>query len=344
MPKINSTLNIMIAISAYLVIMYFIAGRNLFLSLYEYVYIMVISLFAQMIALTIYINVFGNTLEEFSSSISANLGYPFVLFICYLLAYKLFGKRVFGFRDFIFTRYRKIISFTGIYVFLLALWLIWTADIWTSIVIINGKNSLMYTIFISIITIFFTIIGIYLVHSLVAIRRESTLIEESAATDALTGVLTGKYGLEYLKGRLKKNTEKLLVCFADINNLKLINDSLGHTLGDVMICQIASELKSVLNESEKIVRMGGDEFLLIFEDRSLQETDILMQQILINLEQKKPEILHKYNVSFSYGIAEAKVNGNNRTIEELLKWADKKMYENKMNRSSQMKMIKGEIE
>ena len=337
MPKINSTLNLMIAISVYLLIMFLVAGRNSFLSLYEYVYIMVISLFAQIISLTFYVNVLGNQLEKFYSSISANLGYPFVLFLCYTLAYKLFGRRVFGFRDFIFTRYRKIISFTGVYVFLLALWLIWTADIWASVVIVNGKNSLFYTIVISVMTVIFTIVGIVLVHMLVSIRRESILIEESAATDCLTGVLTRKYGMEYLNGRLKKSVEQLLVCFVDINNLKQVNDSLGHTFGDVMICQIASELRSVLKESEKIIRMGGDEFLLIFESRSLQEADELMQKILIQLEQKKPEVLGKFNVSFSYGIAEAEWNEKKRSMDELLKYADKKMYENKADRNNYIK-------
>ena len=62
----------------------------------------------------------------------------------------------------------------------------------------------------------------------------------------------------------KNNNSSLSVCFVDVNNLKEINDNLGHATGDELLIKLTQVLKNNIRESDAVARFGGDEFLLIF--------------------------------------------------------------------------------
>ena len=61
-----------------------------------------------------------------------------------------------------------------------------------------------------------------------------------------------------------------MLAYTDLNNLKKINDEFGHEEGDKAITQMANLFQSILREVDIIIRMGGDEFLLVFPDSSLK--------------------------------------------------------------------------
>lgn len=93
-------------------------------------------------------------------------------------------------------------------------------------------------------------------------------LEAAHTTDALTGAKS-RYFLDiYLKSHLStletpENTQKMLVLLMDLDNLKPVNDSLGHAAGDAIIVHFSQMLKGIVPEAFHIVRWGGDEFMIV---------------------------------------------------------------------------------
>lgn len=88
-------------------------------------------------------------------------------------------------------------------------------------------------------------------------------IKLSSETDALTGVLNRKAGINFLKEKMQQVQVKkgaLTICFCDVNNLKEINDTHGHKLGDSLIKNVARVIREGLREGDEVARLGGDEF------------------------------------------------------------------------------------
>jgi len=103
-----------------------------------------------------------------------------------------------------------------------------------------------------------------------------------ARYDPLTGGYSRGYGLELLQRQLKlskRNKLPLLLAYTDLDNLKDINDEFSHEEGDRVMVQVAKLFKSILREVDISIRMGGDEFLVIFLDSSLNEIPVIRKRI-----------------------------------------------------------------
>src|SRR5665648_414786 len=156
-----------------------------------------------------------------------------------------------------------------------------------------------------------------------------------ARYDPLTGGYSRGYGLELLQRQLKlskRNKLPLLLAYIDLDNLKEINDEFGHKEGDKTMIQVAKLFKSILREVDIITRMGGDEFLVIFSGSSLEEIPIIKERLnkeLTSLNQfsKKP-----YKIGFSTGFSHYDP-ANHLSMDELIKIADEKMYEEKKRKN-----------
>lgn len=157
-------------------------------------------------------------------------------------------------------------------------------------------------------------------------------------TDSLTGAYNRKYLNEFFKKKTKKNSLiNIGVVMTDIDYFKKYNDSYGHIKGDTVIKETALTLKNSISKDEAVIRYGGEEFLILLNDRSLSDIDNLCQEILKNLKEKN--IPHRESeaadrVTLSMGIS----NGSISTIEELLdliKKADKALYKAKANGRNQ---------
>lgn len=156
-----------------------------------------------------------------------------------------------------------------------------------------------------------------------SVIQEQTL-EESAETDELTGLSNRKYLGRWL---LEKNVESiypLTVISADCNYLKNINDSHGHHIGDELLRMAASVLKNSLPQNSEIIRMGGDEFIIILPNTSIELANEYIK-CLHHIE--KDYILHGEQLSISYGVCEATKFSPN--LSECFTMADKRMYEEK---------------
>ena len=165
-------------------------------------------------------------------------------------------------------------------------------------------------------------------------KRMEEELKRLAHYDTLTGAYNRGYGLELLQRQLKlskRNKSPLLLAYADLDNLKDINDEFGHEEGDRAMVQVAKLLKSILREVDIITRMGGDEFLVIFLDSSLNEIPIIRERLskelaLLNQVSKKP-----YKIEFSTGFCNYD-SANPQSMDELIRIADQMMYEEKKSK------------
>jgi len=162
-------------------------------------------------------------------------------------------------------------------------------------------------------------------------KKVEDMLEKISRIDSLTGCYNRGYGLELLDRQIKlshRSKSPLLLAFLDIDNFKGINDTFGHGEGDQVLKETVNLFKSTLREVDIICRMGGDEFLLIFPDNSLKEAPLIKERLdkdLIKLNQtlKKP-----FTIDLSIGLSEYNPDAP-LTMDELIRIADQKMYEEK---------------
>ncbi len=177
------------------------------------------------------------------------------------------------------------------------------------------------------------------VSSQVATAIERKRVEEKlkrlAHYDTLTGAYNRGYGLELLQRQLKlakRNKSSLLLAYSDLDNLKDINDEFSHEEGDRVMVQVAKLFKSILREVDIITRMGGDEFLVIFLDGSLKEIPIIRKRLSKELTRLNKISKKPYKVELSTGFSHYDP-ANPLSMDELIRIADEKMYEEKKSKN-----------
>ena len=166
-----------------------------------------------------------------------------------------------------------------------------------------------------------------------AIERHKTKAElrSLSLSDELTGLHNRRGFLTLAEQQIKianRLRKRLLLIYADMDNLKWINDTLGHKEGDQALKDLAGLLSQTFRASDLVARMGGDEFAVL----GLEESVADFKKIRARLQQKagsrKGASEKPYRLSFSMGFVQydpEKVEG----IDELLARADRLMYEEK---------------
>jgi len=169
------------------------------------------------------------------------------------------------------------------------------------------------------------------------LQEENKRLKKEKTTDELTGLPNKLVVYELLKEeilRVKRNENALSVSYFDIDRFKSINDTYGHEIGDKVIIYFANEVKKSLRKVDIVARLHGDEFLVVFPDTEKNSAYKVMEKVM-NIKPYKIPISNKtIKVNASYGVTE--FNGldyKNMPIEyiikNLIREADKKMYEHK---------------
>ena len=114
----------------------------------------------------------------------------------------------------------------------------------------------------------------------------------------------------------------------DIDLFKNVNDTFGHLFGDKVILAFAQQLKQLMNHDTFCARIGGDEFMIIFENRSEQESEQICEQLMCSLSDIRFEEHPDYHLAISYGISTLQENDS---IDNFINRADECMYEMKKN-------------
>jgi len=159
-------------------------------------------------------------------------------------------------------------------------------------------------------------------------RAEARLVHD-AFHDGLTGLPNRALFIDHLKlavaRRLRKEYALFAVLFLDLDRFKIVNDSLGHLVGDQLLMATAAKLQSCLRPGDTIARLGGDEFTILLEDlKSMNEAIYIAERIQRELAEPLKLEDRLVFASASIGIAPSSI-GYERP-EDILRDADTAMY------------------
>ncbi len=149
--------------------------------------------------------------------------------------------------------------------------------------------------------------------------------------DGLTGLANRALGLERLSYRLElanRRRDAFAVLFLDLDEFKVVNDTLGHAAGDRLLVDVAARLRLALRSGDAAARMGGDEFVVLLDEVATAETAMAVAERLGEALRAPYEIAGKPRiVPASIGVAVGPAGF--RTADDVVAAADAAMYEAK---------------
>jgi len=163
---------------------------------------------------------------------------------------------------------------------------------------------------------------------------ETAQAKQVAIIDPLTNVFNRRYLDEIIPremNRAARGGSQLSVLLIDINNFKDINSNYGHVGGDQYLRDLANLLKKTLRGSDTVIRLGGDEFLVILPETGDAQARRASERLKWEAQWWNQATQASYRLSFSVGMATYQ---NGMDMEELMSLADKDMYKNKREQSS----------
>lgn len=162
-------------------------------------------------------------------------------------------------------------------------------------------------------------------------RRKTQELEKRAQFDELTGLANRSLFAEQLTraiGRSQRKSAPLAALFIDLDRFKSVNDTLGHDIGDTLLCQVAERLQSNLRVGDFCGRWGGDEFVVCLEDfGEAGNAAAAAQKLLLVLSEKYEIGNSEVYATPSIGISMYPDSGD--TAERMIKAADVAMFEAK---------------
>lgn len=168
-------------------------------------------------------------------------------------------------------------------------------------------------------------------YNFVRVALEKRVFYQKATTDALTGL----YNIGYFKILLdaevaiaKPNPDmKLSLIMSDVDHFKQFNDNYGHQVGDLVLKEVASVLKTSVRSSDVVARYGGEEMIILLRGGSLESAMNVAEKIRQNVESHKIwDIKGPYNVTLSLGVAYLNPLDS---ADTLIKRADEGLYKAK---------------
>lgn len=187
------------------------------------------------------------------------------------------------------------------------------------------RDAFYFNIIISlVITLLITII------ILLYVRKIHRKLNYLASNDSLTGLPNRRdfYSqLEYFISLKARRNQHLSLIFVDVDDFKIINDALGHDVGDTVLINIATTLKSTLRHTDFIARWGGEEFIILLIDTPLKSAQLIAEQLREKIE-KSTSLLQctKKRVTISLGVTQAI---DDEDAELLFKRVDDALYQAK---------------
>ena len=168
------------------------------------------------------------------------------------------------------------------------------------------------------------------------LEKEIIQLKNIIFIDELTKKFNRKYLYEIILDSNLKFNKNGFISIIDLNDLKYINDNIGHNIGDKVICFLTKKI-SILTKN--IVRFGGDEFLLFFDEKeSLENIFHQINDLRNNLLKKLFTIKNdRFKISFSFSISKFSEGDD---FENILDIIDKQMYIDKEKNKPKMKHIK----
>ena len=168
----------------------------------------------------------------------------------------------------------------------------------------------------------------------VALALESAKLTEDLQRQAFEDPLTGLANraaflnaLDQALVRARKQDTQIGVCFIDLDNFKIVNDSLGHAAGDALLVEVAERLRRSAEPNQLVARLGGDEFTILLDDASSMESlTAISERIHVSIGAPIDIEGRPVRVNASVGLALRESAQHEQTASELLRAADLALY------------------
>ncbi|MCQ2528398.1 MAG: GGDEF domain-containing protein [Saccharofermentans sp.] len=168
-------------------------------------------------------------------------------------------------------------------------------------------------------------------NSLEQFMRDNSLLDAISKSDELTGLYNRRGFLDHTQkaiADLQNKGKKTLVCYADMDNLKMVNDKFGHDEGDFALREIAAVLKETFRSTDIIGRLGGDEFI-VFAIVGVENCEAIIKKRINEILKRHNENAGKpYPIDMSTGVYEFECSPD-IDIYSVLDLADEKLYSEK---------------
>jgi len=200
-----------------------------------------------------------------------------------------------------------------------------SAGIWLYSDLTAGSqySSLLIPVWNMLVRLVFFLIILRL---LIIVREKLTLEKSLAVTDPLTGLSNRRFFQEQLEreyARNQRHPEPLTIVYFDLDNFKYVNDTMGHTVGDVLLQNVAQTLLTVVRSSDFVSRLGGDEFAILFPMLDKSSTSFVLEK----LQSKLLETMRKKNWPVTFSIGAVTFSDVMSSSREMIKLVDDLMYE-----------------
>ena len=181
------------------------------------------------------------------------------------------------------------------------------------------------------------IIGlIHVVRDITERKQMEKKLHNISITDEMTGLYNRRGFFNLFNHHLKlakRQNKQLLLLYADLDNLKYINDTFGHKEGDTVLVEAAKLLKTTYRESDIVARIGGDEFVVFPVGTDEDHVEMITSRLQKNIDASNALNERPYKISVSVGISRYD-SQSPHTVDEMLAEADQLMYSHKKNKRS----------
>ncbi len=176
-------------------------------------------------------------------------------------------------------------------------------------------------------------------------RRIEEELAHRATHDALTGLANRSLLLDQLDravAKLGRRSGTVAVLFCDLDGFKNLNDTYGHRVGDAVLQETAGRILNAVRREDLVVRMGGDEFVIVCESVDAAEAGRVAERIRDSLE--SPLRVHDRDFTASVSIGVAQVSDGSSNSEDLVRRADLAMYRAKQRGRNRVEFFAPEME
>ncbi len=194
------------------------------------------------------------------------------------------------------------------------------------------KTDMLNIVILALVLPWFSLVGGYITRLRAQISHALATIERLAIMDDLTQVFNRRQMfkiLENQKSLVERGVHPFSICIFDLDHFKKVNDTYGHTAGDIVLKTVAQETQRNLRNIDHIARYGGEEFILILTNSEKNDAMICAERIRkmvsrIEFEDMPPD----FRITISVGVTEYQPS---EVIQDAINRADTALYRAKLN-------------
>lgn len=173
------------------------------------------------------------------------------------------------------------------------------------------------------------------------IANQQVALTQMAYQDSLTGLSNRRFLDELVErevAMVRRGRAQSCLIMCDIDDFKTVNDTFGHTIGDRVLQDFAHLLQGIIRNNRTIVRLGGEEFVILAPDTSLEEAVAFAEQLRRAVEEHEFVVDHNIlQITASFGVAS--LDGNEHE-QDYYYQADKALYDAKLAGKNRVSMAK----